>query len=138
MPATAPGEVRGVVLIGDSQAELLDLHWLFARHSGRPPSAAARPVCVIPAGDPYMDAILRPLVEGAGYDVVAGGAPGSESADIVIACEEADIPAPSGARIVRIRAEAEGESDSVHRYDREGLLAALAGEAPTRRKRRNG
>src|SRR5687767_12057538 len=36
MPATGPGEVRGVLLVGEDQAELLDLHWLFARHSGRP------------------------------------------------------------------------------------------------------
>jgi two-component system chemotaxis sensor kinase CheA len=131
--------VRGVVLVGDEQAELLDLHWLFARHSGRPSAAEPRPVCVIPAGDPFMDSILRPLIESAGYDVVASGAPGSEAASIVIAGAEADEAAPpAGARLVRIRAEAEGEEDSVHRYDREALLAALAGEGQPKRRRRNG
>ncbi len=139
MPAAAPGEVRGVVLVGDEQAELLDLHWLFARHGGRPAARSARPVCAIPAGDPFMDAILRPLIESAGYEVVAGGAPGSESASIVIACDEAGAAEPpEGARLVRIRTEAEGRSDSIHRYDREALLAALAGETQAKRRRRRG
>jgi two-component system chemotaxis sensor kinase CheA len=139
MPAAEPGEVRGVVLVGDEQAELLDLHWLFARHGARPAAASARPVCVIPAGDPFMDAILRPLVESAGYEVVASGAPGSEAASIVIAAADSgDAPAPEGARLVRVRNTAEGTGDSVHRYDREALLAALAGEAPAGRRRRRG
>jgi two-component system, chemotaxis family, sensor kinase CheA len=138
IPAAEPGEVRGVVLVGGEQAELLDLHWLFARHGGRSTAEMQRPVCAIPAGDAFMDSILRPLVESAGYTVVASGAPGSESASVVIASEEAEMPAPSGARLVRIRASAEGESDSVHRYDREALLAALAGEVRPRRRRRRG
>ncbi|MEA3010176.1 MAG: two-component system, chemotaxis family, sensor kinase CheA [Sphingomonadales bacterium] len=138
MLAAAPGEVRGVVLVGEAQAELLDLHWLFARHAAPAPAATGRPVCAIPAGDPFMDAILRPLVESAGYEVVATGAPGSESASIVIAAENSETAAPSGARLVRIRAEAEGEGDGIHRYDREALLAALAGQAPAKRRRRRG
>ncbi|MGA9581736.1 MAG: chemotaxis protein CheW [Allosphingosinicella sp.] len=140
IPAAEPGEVRGIVLVGEEQAELLDLHWLFARQSRRPSaSGAARPVCAIPAGDPFMDAILRPLVESAGYIVVDSGAPGSETASIVIASDGAgDVEPPEGARLVRIRAEAEGEGDSIHRYDREALLAALAGEAPAQGRRRRG
>jgi two-component system chemotaxis sensor kinase CheA len=138
IPAAEPGEVRGVVLVGDEQAELLDLHWLFARQSGRPPAGASRPVCVIPAGDPFMDSILRPLVESAGYTVLACGEPGSESASVVIAGDEADAHAPSGARLVRLHASAEGPEGSVHRYDRDGLLAALAGEGRPKRRRRNG
>jgi two-component system chemotaxis sensor kinase CheA len=139
MAAAEPGEVRGVVLVGDEQAELLDLHWLFARHSGGPSAGTVRPVCAIPAGDPFMEAILRPLVESAGYRVVASGSPGSESASVVIAGTEAEAPPPGGARLVRVRTAAEGDDgDSVHRYDREGLLAALAGDAPGKRRRRRG
>jgi two-component system chemotaxis sensor kinase CheA len=137
--AAEPGEVRGIVLIGGEQAELLDLHWLFARHRGAAAAGAERPVCAIPAGDPFMDAILRPLIESAGYAVVASGSAESEGASIVIAVAEADeAAAPPGARLVRVRAEAEGGEDSVHRYDREGLLAALAGSAPAKRRRRRG
>ncbi len=138
--AAEPGEVRGVVLVGGEQAELLDLHWLFARHGRHSTAAgAAKPVCAIPAGDPFMDAILRPLVESAGYMVVASGSPGSESASIVIASDRAgEVEPPEGARLVRVRAEAEGQGDSIHRYDREALLAALAGAAPAKRRRRRG
>jgi len=139
LPAAEPGEVRGVLLVGDAQAELLDLHWLFARHSGRAAAGAVRPVCVIPAGDSFMDSILRPLVESAGYTVVASGAPGSEAAAVVITSAEAEEAATvKGARIVRVRAAAEGRDDSIHRYDREALLAALAGDGPAKRRRRRG
>ncbi|HEX6377414.1 MAG TPA: chemotaxis protein CheA [Allosphingosinicella sp.] len=140
--AAEPGEVRGVVLVGEEQAELLDLHWLFARQSGRPSPGEARPVCVMPADDPFMEAILRPLVESAGYRVVASGAPGSEAASVVIACADArEAPQPpEGARLIRIRTAAEtvSDDDSVHRYDREALLAALAGDGPRKRRRRRG
>jgi two-component system chemotaxis sensor kinase CheA len=86
-----------------------------------------------------MEAILRPLVESAGYRVVASGSAGSEAASVVIASAEAETAAaPAGARLVRVRAAAEGSDDSVHRYDRDSLLAALAGEAPGKRRRRNG
>ncbi|HEX8573458.1 MAG TPA: chemotaxis protein CheA [Allosphingosinicella sp.] len=137
--AAAAGEVRGVVLVRGEQAELLDLHWLFARNCAPSSPVAARPVCAIPAGDPFMEAILRPLVESAGYAVVASGAPGSEAASVVIASAEAEeAPAPDGARLVRIRASAEGGPDSVHRYDRDAVLAALAGEGLPKRRRRRG
>jgi two-component system chemotaxis sensor kinase CheA len=138
IPSAEPGEVRGVALVGGEQAELLDLHWLFARHAGRAQPDESRPVCAIPAGDPFMDSILRPLVESAGYTVVESGAPGSEGASVVIASEEAETAAPTGARLVRIRASEEGTGDGVHRYDREALLAALAGEGQPKRRRRRG
>jgi two-component system chemotaxis sensor kinase CheA len=139
MPAAQPGEVGGVVLVGEEQAELLDLHWLFARHGGRPAGSGERPVCALPTGDPFMDAILRPLVESAGYRVVASGAPGSESAAVVIVGPEpADPTRPPGARLLRLRSEAEGPDDSIHRYDRDALLAALAGTGTAKRRRRRG
>jgi two-component system chemotaxis sensor kinase CheA len=140
MAAAEPGEVRGVVLVGDDQAELLDLHWLFSRQGGGSSAAqAVRPVCAIPAGDPFMEAILRPLVESAGYTVVATGAPGSEAASVVIASAEAEAPRPpQGARLVRLRSAAEGDDGTIHRYDRDALLAALAGEGAPRRRRRRG
>jgi two-component system chemotaxis sensor kinase CheA len=138
IPAAAPGEVSAVALVAGEQAELLDLHWLFARHGARAPASAPGPVCVLPAGDPFMDSILRPLVESAGYTVVAAGAPGSETASVVIAGDSGEAPPPAGARLVRLRAEADGPADSIHRYDREALLAALAGGPAPRRRRSRG
>jgi two-component system chemotaxis sensor kinase CheA len=132
-PATVPGEIRGVTLIGREQVEVLDLHWLFAAYA--PVSGQAEPkVCLIPWGDPWMDNMLKPVVESAGYRVVRSGEPGSEAADIVILTEDEDSPPAAGeARIVRLRSEPSGRKDgSIHRYDRAALLGALGG--PKRKK----
>jgi two-component system chemotaxis sensor kinase CheA len=136
-PAAAPGEVRGVAMVAGEQVELLDLYWLFAGHAARP--AADRPVCVIPKADPWMNAILRPIVESAGYRVCHPDDPGADEAEVAIlgADGEASLAAPP-CRVVRIRAEAEAEGKAdgtIHRYDRGALLRALAGPARPRRKK---
>jgi two-component system, chemotaxis family, sensor kinase CheA len=136
-PAAVPGEVRGVAMVAGEQVELLDLHWLFAGCAAVP--AAERPVCVIPVGDPWMDTILRPIVESAGYRVCHPGDDGADSAEVAILGAESDAPLPATpARVVRLRVdpETEGKSDgSIHRYDRAALLTALARAARPRRKR---
>jgi two-component system chemotaxis sensor kinase CheA len=125
VPASAPGEIRGVALVGGEQVELLDLHWLFARHALPAADPARRPICLIPGDDPFVQTVLRPLVEAAGYEIRTGGA----EADVVILPDEATpAPAQSGARVVRLRSGEAGADGSIHRYDRAALLAALAGE----------
>jgi two-component system chemotaxis sensor kinase CheA len=126
-----------VALVGGEQVELIDVHWLFAAHCA-PVQAAERPICLLAGSDPFLDTILRPVVESAGYRVVRQGDAGAEAAETIIRLAEDDgpVPAPaSAANIVRIRAQPEplGEGDdSIHRYDREAILKALAGP---RRKR---
>src|SRR6185436_1292679 len=83
---------------------------------------APQPVCALPEGDPWIDNMLRPLIEGLGYRIARAGEP----SDIVIAREEDEVPAD--ANVVRIRASAEGEG--VHRYDRAALIGALAAAKP--------
>jgi two-component system chemotaxis sensor kinase CheA len=133
VPAAGPGEALGVCRIGDEQAEVIDLHWLFARHSGKASAPAEAPLCVLPEGDPFMETILRPLVESAGYRVVAPGDVEAAKAEIVIVGAEDKAPAAAaGARLLRLRASVESKGrkdDSIHRYDRAALLAALAREA---------
>jgi len=116
-PAPAPGEIAGVALIDGAQIELLDPHWLFAQHGDAARDEATRPVCALPEGDPWIDNMLRPLIEGLGYRIAAG----AEPADIVIARERDEVPAD--ANVVRIRTAAEGEG--IHRYDRAALIGAL-------------
>ena len=119
-PAEAAGEVRGVVLVGGEQVELLDLHWLFGRHAA-PTAAGRRPVCLLPPGDPFMDTILRPLVEAAGYEVRRE----AEDPDLAIVADGSESPAAG--RILRLSSAAVPPADgTIHRYDRAGLLAALA------------
>jgi two-component system chemotaxis sensor kinase CheA len=124
LPAAAPGEVRGVLLHAGEQVELLDLHWLFAAHAGGALPAEA-PLCVLPEGDPFMQNILRPLVEGAGYRI--GRADEAGEADLVIVgAEEDDVPPARQVLRIRSTPEPADEGDSsIHRYDRAALLSAL-------------
>ena len=125
IPADRPGAVSGVTLIGGEPAELVDAHWLFAQHLGAAVRATEQSVCRLPA-DPWMQNILRPIVEAAGYRVI--GEDDAASADIVIAAQGAPVEAASDARTIWLRADrdapVEGE-DSIYRYDRAGLLFAL-------------
>ncbi len=126
IPADGAGEVSGVTLIGGQPAELIDAHWLFAHHVG----AASRPldkplVCRLPADDPWMQNMLRPIVEAAGYRVVAEG---DESADVVIVADGAKVAKGTAGRTIRLRAEPEAsgaKDSSIYRYDRAALLVAL-------------
>jgi two-component system chemotaxis sensor kinase CheA len=126
-PALVPGEISGVALIDGAQVEVIDPYWLFAAFSGEAADGAERPTCALPAGDPWMDNILRPLIESLGYRVVAAGA--DVAADIVIASAETDAVAPPvSGEVLRIRArpEPDGHDDSIYRYDRAALISALA------------
>jgi two-component system chemotaxis sensor kinase CheA len=74
-----------------------------------------------------METILRPLVESAGYRVVSCTAAEAAGAAVTIAAPETEAAGAAG-RIVRLRARPEPlhpGDDSIHRYDREALLAAL-------------
>src|SRR5436190_654256 len=123
--AERPGEISGVSLINGEPAEIVDAHWLFANHA----SAAARPsepsVCRLPTDDPWIQHMLRPMVEAAGYRVVGEG---DEPADVVIASQGAAVPDGAAKQTIWLRAEAEAsgkKDESVYRYDRAGLLMAL-------------
>lgn len=134
-PASSPGEVAGVALVSGRQVELLDPYWLFAVHGAGGKARAHRPVCALPEGDPWIDTILRPMIESLGYAIVRAG-PGV-AADLVIAGDgEADPAlAAAGAAVLRIRStpDLSGENDnSIYRYDRAALMSALgsAGKGP--------
>jgi two-component system chemotaxis sensor kinase CheA len=135
-PALGPGEVGGVTLVEGEQVELLDPYWLFEMHSDGGPAASDRPVCVLPSGDSWMDNILRPMVESAGYRVIREGEGGAGEADVVIASAETEATPVAGKLLkIRSRPELSGEQDdSIYRYDRAGLLTALSRSAAARKK----
>lgn len=126
IPAGSPGEISAVTLIAGEPAELVDAHWLFSNHLGvGAKSSAVQPSCRLPGDDPWMQNMLRPIVEAAGYRVV--GDEDEAEADLVIASTDkaADVKA---ARKIVIRSEPEGAGtgdSSIYRYDRAGLLMAL-------------
>lgn len=120
-----PGEVSGVSLINGEPAEIVDPHWLFATHGGSAAAASEQLLCRLPAEDPWMQNILRPMVEAAGYRVV--GADDDVDPDLVIAPRGADADEAANQTIwLRAEPEAADKKDkSIYRYDRAGLLTAL-------------
>jgi two-component system chemotaxis sensor kinase CheA len=124
--AERPGEVSGVSLINGEPAELVDPHWLFANHVGAVARSSEQLVCRLPSNDPWMQNMLRPIVEAAGYRVVGDEHEGD--ADLVIAPQGSDVPDDVVKKTIWLRAEpdAAGKKDeSIYRYDRAGLLMAL-------------
>ena len=124
--AERPGEVNGVSLIGGEPAELVDAHWLFANHVGAVARSSDELVCRMPGDDSWMQNMLRPIVEAAGYRVVTDD-PECE-ADLVIAAQGAKATPGAAATTIWLRTEPEaaGKKDaSIYRYDRAGLLMAL-------------
>jgi two-component system chemotaxis sensor kinase CheA len=121
-----PGEISGVSLINGEPAELVDAHWLFANYVGGTARVTEPLVCRLPSDDPWMQNMLRPIVEAAGYRVVGDEHDGE--ADLVIAAQGAEVPGSSAAKTIWLRTEpdASGKKDeSIYRYDRAGLLMAL-------------
>ncbi|HET9429014.1 MAG TPA: chemotaxis protein CheA [Allosphingosinicella sp.] len=127
-PAAAPGEVAGVALVDGTQVELLDPYWLFSAHADAGAEDCDRPICALPEDDPWMANMLRPLIEGLGYRIVA--AVDGVSADLLIASTDGPQQQNVAAtEILRIRSapDQHGENDnSIYRYDRAGLLSALS------------
>jgi two-component system chemotaxis sensor kinase CheA len=132
--ADRPGEISGVTLIGGEPAELIDAHWLFAHHVGATAPAAEPLVCRLPSDDPWMQNMLRPIVEAAGYRVV--GDDSEAEADLVIA-SQGDSTGSDEGRTIWLRTEPEPtgkKDDSIYRYDRAGLLMALKSAGTGRAK----
>jgi two-component system chemotaxis sensor kinase CheA len=128
--ADRPGEVSGVSLVNNQPAELIDAHWLFANHVGCAARPGNPPVCRLPSGDPWMQNMLRPIVEAAGYRVVDED--DKAFADLVIVSHDAEVAPEDTSRTIRLRPDAEAsgkKDDSIYRYDRAGLLMALKSAA---------
>jgi two-component system chemotaxis sensor kinase CheA len=133
IPAEMPGAVSGVTLIDGEPAELVDAHWLFAEHLGAAIRPAVQLVCRLPEGDAWMQNMLRPIVEAAGYLVI--GENDELGADITIVSEGRDVSSAQGGRVLRLASDpdaADGQ-DRIYRYDRAGLLIALKSASAGRR-----
>ncbi|MDQ3078257.1 MAG: chemotaxis protein CheA, partial [Pseudomonadota bacterium] len=125
IPAASPGQVSGVSLIGGEPAELLDAHWLFAEYLGSAARPAVRLVCRLPSDDPWMQNMLRPIVEAAGYIVTGDG--DDLLPDLVIQSDGQAPTATGKARVLTLAADPEHADGNakIYRYDRAGLMMAL-------------
>ncbi len=132
--AAAPGEVCGVTMAAGEQVEVVDPYWLFGAHGASAETSGSKPVCAIPAGDAWMNTILRPIIEAAGYSVVDPD--GAADVDVLIAAADAPIERAPGRAVIRLRSTAEGAQgdESIYRYDRAALLSALGAPAAMSRK----
>lgn len=134
-PAAKPGLVMGTLLIGDQPVEMIDCFWLMGQLVNDQLSAAlAKPLCrVVGEGEGWARSFLAPILELAGYRVAVGDPrPGEEAGDVLLCCGDAGAAGESAAPVVRLRATlaAQGPDDSsIYRYDRAGLMVALAATA---------
>ena len=129
--AREAGPIAGVVAIDGEQVEVLDLHWIFANHALRM-TAASLPLCLLDGAESaWMTTFLKPVLEAAGYRVTSALRSG-ETAHVVVRMDGDSATATGSATVVRLRRDAEGDDSSVFRYDRPGLLAAVARSAETR------
>jgi len=128
-PAREVGPIAGVVSLEGEQVELLDLYWLFATH-GATRSDEKPPVCLIEGADTaWMKTFLKPVLEGAGYRVATKLKADETAAVILTMNSDTTVAKKGGAPVVRLRHDAtaaDAREASVYRYDRDGLLAALA------------
>ena len=130
VPATAPGPAAGVVALDGDQVELIDLIWLFAEH-GEADHGVSPLVCLLDGEDAgWMMTFLKPMLEAAGYRVVGAGGD-VRDADIVLTSADtgtaaASPPATPVVRLRRRKSPHDAADDSIYRYDRDGVLAALA------------
>jgi two-component system chemotaxis sensor kinase CheA len=120
---------EAVTLIGGRPVTLIDAHALFAAF-GEPPVAAVRPRCALPQND-WARTILAPLVSAAGYDIVPLESADAETVAVVFeevfeVAEALGRSLPGPVILLRDQPENPHGGTSIYRYDREGLLAALA------------
>ena len=128
VPARDAGPIAGVVVIDGDQVELLDLHWLFANHADTSTgvTGADLPLCLLDGPESaWMTTFLKPVLEGAGYRVATTLRAG-EKPRVVVQMEGGAAPANGSGALVRLRRDAEGDAGTIFRYDRPGLLAAVA------------
>jgi len=134
IPAEHPAEVSAVSLVAGEPAELVDPHWLFATLLTAAERTPEQPVCRLPAGDPWMQNMLRPMVEAAGYRVVSET--DEFEVDLAILSTASESPRSPAARVIRLRSEpdpASAKDDTIYRYDRAALLTALKSSVGGRR-----
>ncbi len=119
--APASEGLLGIALHEGAPVEIVDAGALM---SGDEDAGGARPVCVLAgAGQQWMAGFLAPVLERAGYRVAIVPPAGEQVT--VLAMSGDDVDVPSGGAVVRL-AERPGEG-GVYRYDRQAVLAAVAG-----------
>ncbi|CAN5334814.1 hypothetical protein BH09PSE4_BH09PSE4_21600 [soil metagenome] len=123
-PVAEPGLIAGVALVEGEAIELIDPHWLFGEY-GETELSGEPPLCLFASdASGWMSNVLKPVLEAAGYRVATAGT--GETPAVVLAMEEDAVALDTPAPVVRLRRKKAGSEGSIYRYDREGVVAALA------------
>ncbi|WP_375396133.1 chemotaxis protein CheA [uncultured Sphingomonas sp.] len=123
VPSAMAGPILGVATIDHDQIELIDPQWLLGDQIDGSRLGVA-PLCLIHGDvDGWMSTFLKPVLEAAGYRVATHADDHHEVAVILTTASGTD-----DRRAVRLTNERgdQGGEDGVYRYDRAGLLAAVA------------
>ncbi|HEX7849113.1 MAG TPA: chemotaxis protein CheW [Sphingomonas sp.] len=126
-PSAQPGPILGVIVIGDDQVELIDPQWLLGPDAGGDSVLPGAPLCLIDGrADSWIATFLKPVLEQAGYRVSTKASADEQPA--VILTTDAAPSATRDGRVLRLSNDRRdmGSDDRVYRYDRVGLLAAVA------------
>ena len=124
VPSAQAGPVLGVVTIGDEQIELIDPQWLLGPEVGDSVQPGA-PLCLIDGeSDGWIATFLKPVLEAAGYRVAIKADEG-EQAVVILSAEAGPNRDGRTLHLSNDRRDI-GSADRVYRYDRAGLLAAVA------------
>jgi len=124
IPSAQAGPILGVVTIQDEQIELIDPQWLLGPDSGEAVQPGA-PLCLIDGeADGWIATFLKPVLEAAGYRVATRAEDGEQAVVIL----STDAGAGRDGRPLHLSNDRRdiGATDRVYRYDRAGLLAAVA------------
>ena len=132
-PAAQPGLIAGVVLVGGAPVELIDPFWLMQQHAvgGTAPTPRELHCHLADDRDGWGANFLAPILRGAGYRVTAAGEAADETPDLLLCLtDEGGACAHDGSEVpvIRLRSTAVAagpEDDTIYRYDREALLAAM-------------
>lgn len=130
-PSQNPEKIEGVLTISDKQIELVNPYQFFEHGAVTHVSQESKPLCYIDCqdDDEWSNKMLLPLLNAAGYRVSTDHND-ADMADVVLAMEsrESAEPMHAGENRVNLRqnlAANENKVDSIYRYDRLGLLAAI-------------
>ncbi|WP_350031409.1 chemotaxis protein CheW [Sphingopyxis sp.] len=132
-PAPQPGLIAGIVLVGGDPVELIDPFWLMQQHAADRVAPVPRAIHCHFADDPdgWGANFLAPILRGAGYRVTTAGEAADQTPDLLLCLTDEDggcdhdggeVP------VIRLRSSAAAAGpadDTVYRYDREALLAAM-------------
>lgn len=123
IPDAQDPAIEGTTLIEGRPVTLIDGHAIFAAHPA-PALHARELVCRLPGDSDWARTILAPLVVAAGYRVASDA---GQQADVAILMDGDPEPeAGASASLIRLTADPErSTADTIYRYDREGLFAAL-------------